>query len=63
MVLPKIRTMLGSTYRLLKEFVEQGGQLIVTEPGPILLDAMESDLLQNCSPRKIVWRYTVMRNL
>lgn len=62
-VLPKIRTMLGSTYRLLKEFVEQGGQLIVTEPGPILLDAMESDLLQNCSPRKIVWRYTVMRNL
>lgn len=43
-VLPKIGTMLSSTYRLLKEFVKQGGQLIVTNPGPVLLDAMESDL-------------------
>ena len=43
-VLPKIRTMLGSTCRLLKEFVEQGGQLIVTDPESVLLDAMESDL-------------------
>ena len=43
-VLPKIGTMLSSTYRLLKEFVKQGGQLIVTNPGPVLLDAMESNL-------------------
>ncbi|MDD9269169.1 glycosyl hydrolase [Paenibacillus sp. GCM10023248] len=44
-VIPEIRTMLGSTFRLLMQFLDGGGRAIAVGPRPAMLEGRETSLL------------------
>ncbi|KRF06845.1 hypothetical protein ASG89_18525 [Paenibacillus sp. Soil766] len=44
-VIPVIRTMLSSTFRLLSAFLEAGGKVIAVGPPPTMIEGRQSDLL------------------